>query len=145
MTTLTNSSIDTAPRVVSGALLRVAPLTGLAAAATNSVVYFAAKSLGFIPDTALVNGQPLTVVPVIISCILPVMVAAGIFALLGRFTKNPVRIFTMVAVVVLVLSFVNAFVAIPGVTLAMGIVLNLMHVVVAGFTLYAVRRYATTG
>ena len=92
MTTLTTFASSLAPRILPGALLRVAPLTGLAAAAINAVIFFIARSLGFIPEAVLVNGQPLTVVSVIVSSILPVLVAAGVFALLGRFTKNPVCI-----------------------------------------------------
>ncbi len=144
MTTYPNSlPSDSAPRVVPGALLRVAPLAGLAAAGVNAVIYFVAHSLGFIPASVFVNGQPLTVVPVIISSILPVLVAAGVFALLGRFTKNPVRVFTILAVVLTVISFVNPFMGIPGVPLPMAIVLNVMHVVVAGLVVYAFTRYAT--
>ena len=144
MTTLTTSAALLAPRILPGALLRVAFLTGLAAAAINAVIFFIARSLGFIPATVLVKGQPLTVVPVIVSSILPVLVAAGVFALLGRVTKNPVRSFTVLALVLLVVSFVNPCLGIPGVAPAMIIVLNLMHVVVAGLTVYAFRRYAST-
>ena len=142
--TFADSVPTLAPRVLPGALLRVAPLTGLTAAAVNAGIYFVAHGLGLIPAAVLVNGQPLTVVPVIISSILPVLVAAGVFALLGRFTKNPVRIFTILAGVLLIASFVNPYVAIPGVPPAMAIVLNLMHVVVAGLVVYSFRRYATT-
>ena len=47
------------------------------------------------------------------------------------------------AVVLVILSFASPF-SIPGVPPAMGIAVNLMHVVVAGLTIYAFRRYATT-
>ncbi len=144
MTTFVQPLPATAPRVVASALLRVAPLTGFVAAALNTVIFFTAKALGLLPDTALIQGQPLTVVPVIISSILPVLVAAGVFALLGRFTRQPVRIFTILAFVLLLASFLNPFMGIPGVTIPMGLVLNLMHVVVAGLVVYAFRRYATT-
>ncbi len=140
---MTTFPVSQPARVVSGALLRVAPSTGLVAAAVNAVLFFAAHSAGLFPATALVNGQPLTVVPVIISSIVPVLVAAGVFALLGRFTQNPVRIFTVLAAVLLVVSFINPFMGIPGVTTAMALVLNVMHIVVAGLTVYAFRRYAT--
>lgn len=140
MTTLAQFS---SPRVVSGALLRVAPLTGLAAAAINSVLFLVAKAAGLIPASVLVKGQPLSVVPVIISSILPVLVAAGVFVLIGRFSKNPVRVFTVLAVLLLLASFANPFLGIPGVTTAMALVLNVMHVVVAGLVLYAFRRFAT--
>ncbi len=136
--------IPTASRVVPSALLRVAPLTGLAAAAINAVIYFGAKALAMIPDTALVEGKPLTVVPVIIASIVPVLIGAGIFALLGRFTKHPMRIFTILTLVMVGITIPRPFTGIAGVIPAMGIALNLMHVVVAGLTLYAFRRYATT-
>lgn len=143
MSTLTTSVPATGPRVYASALLRVAPLVALTAAAVNAVIFYVAGSLGTFPATALIQGQPLTVVPVIISSVLPVLVAAGVFALLGRFTRRPVRIFTIVAVLLLVATAANPFVGIPGVTPAMGIVLNLMHLVVGGLVVWGFTRYAT--
>jgi hypothetical protein len=137
------TSVTSSSRVVGSALWSVAPLTGLAAAGLNAGLFFAADSAGLFPATALINGAPLSVLPVIISSIIPTIVAAGVFALLGRFTQHPVRIFTILAIVLTILSFANPFLGIPGVTVPMAVVLNLMHVVVAGCVVYSFRRNAT--
>lgn len=130
-------------RVVAANLLWAAPLAGITAAVLNAMLFFAADSLGLIVSTALVQGQPLTVVPVLISSIMPAVVAGLVYALLGRFTRRPWPIFRTVSVVLVVLSFANPFLGIPGITVPMGIALNLMHLVVAGAVLYFFRKYAT--
>lgn len=71
---------------------------------------------------------------------MPVLVVAGVFALLRRYSKQPVPVFTILAVVLLVLSFANPFLAIPNVSVATALWLNLMHIVVAGAVLYFFRR-----
>lgn len=142
-----NTIVTAAPRahVAATNLWWAAPLAGITAAVINSVLFFAADSLGLIVPTALVQGQPLTVVPVIISSIMPAVVAGIVYALLGRFTRRPWAIFRTVALALVVLSFVNPFLGIPGITVSMGLALNLMHVVVAGAVLYFFGKYATVG
>lgn len=109
----------------------VGPLAGVAAAAANVVVFYLGVALGLVSDTVSVsNGQPLTATAVVISSFIPAIAGAILFALLGRFTRRPVRIFRVVAVVVAVLSLVTPF-TIPGITGGMVFVLLLMHVVAA--------------
>lgn len=124
-------------------LLTVAPLAALAAAALNAVLFYVGKATGFMSDSVLLprQNQPITIVPVIISSILPTLLAAGVLALLNRFTSSSLRIFNILAGVLLVLSFINPFVAIPNLPLVMGIWLNVMHVVVAGVVVYTFSRF----
>lgn len=106
----------------------------------NAVLFFIFKALGvFTDDIFLQPGMPLTVVPVIFSSVFPTLVAACVFFLLEKFTNNGFKIFSIVAIVLLLLSFLNPFMAIPGVTVAYGIALNLMHVVVALALLYFIK------
>ncbi len=137
MTTLISTSVDTRK------LLTVAPLAGLVAAAINAVLFYIGTATGAIPaDLIIPNaGQPLTIGPVIIASVVPVIVAGLLLALLNRFTKRPLRIFNVIAVVLLVLSFTSPF-SIPNVPVGMIIILNLMHVVVAGAVLVAFNRLA---
>ncbi|NBQ48907.1 MAG: hypothetical protein EBU33_10725, partial [Sphingobacteriia bacterium] len=62
--------------------------------------------------------------------------ASLVFFLLEKFTKNGFKVFRIIALVLVVLSFINPFMGIPNVTVAYAVVLNLMHVVVAGAVLY---------
>jgi hypothetical protein len=103
----------------------------------NALLFFIFKALGIIVDTIFIQpNQPLTVVPIIISSILPSLIASLVFFLLEKFTKNGFKIFRIIALVLMVLSFINPFMGIPNVTLAYALVLNLMHLVVAGAVLY---------
>jgi len=103
----------------------------------NALLFFIFKALGIIVDTIFIQpNQPLTVVPIIISSILPSLIASLVFFLLEKFTKNGFKIFRIIALVLMVLSFINPFMGIPNVTVAYALVLNLMHVVVAGAVLY---------
>lgn len=107
----------------------------------NAVLYFIFKALGvFTDDIFLQPGQPLTVVPVIISSILPSLVGACIFFLFEKYSSKGFTIFSIVAIVLMLLSFMNPFVAIPHITVAYGIALNLMHVVVALALLYFIKK-----
>ena len=101
---------------------------GVAAAVTNAVVYSLASLLGAMPQGVVVDGQPVTLGAVVTSSFAPAILAAVLFALLGRFTRRPVSIFRAVAVVLLLVSFVTPF-SIPGAPVSMIVALLLMHVV----------------
>ena len=110
----------------------VALLAALTAAVANALVYFAGSGLGFIPQNVLVptpSGEhPLTVAPVVVSSVVGAIGAAIVFAIIGLFARRPVRLFRIVATVVLVLSFATPL-TIPGAPVAMILSLEVMHVV----------------
>ncbi len=113
-------------------LLPVALLAALLAAVANTLVYFAASGLGFIPQSVLIptaSGEsPLTVGMVVITSVVAMVGAAIVFAVIGLFARRPVRLFHIVAIVVLVLSFV-APATIPGAPVAMILSMEVMHMV----------------
>src|ERR671932_414030 len=119
-------------RIAYGKLPWVALLAALAAAVANALVHFAASGLGFIPQSVLVptpSGEhPLTVAPVVVSSVVGAIGAAIVFAIIGLFARRPVRLFRIVATVVLVLSF-DTPLTVPGVPVAMRLSLVVMHVV----------------
>jgi Family of unknown function (DUF6069) len=125
-------------KVNSSSLIQYAPLAGISAAVINVILYYIGVSVGWIDTTVLVAGanQPVTVVAVIISSILPTILAAVVLAIMNRFLSNSWGIFKVLAIVLLVLSFVNPFLGIPTAPLMMAIWLNVMHVTVAGAVLY---------
>lgn len=81
-------------------------------------------------------GQPLTVVPVLISSLVPSLIGACIYVLFEKFSKNGWRNFRILALILFVLTLANPFMGIPGVTMGYATVLDLMHVVVAGSLMY---------
>ena len=110
----------------------VALLTALAAALANALVYFAASGLGTISQSVLLPSpmgvSPLTVNLVAITSAIGTVGAAIVFALIGLLARRPVRLFRIVATVVLMLSFVMPA-TVPGVPVAMRLSLVVMHVV----------------
>lgn len=107
-------------------------LAAVAAAIANVLVYFIASGVGFIPQSFLIrmtSGEmPFTVGLVAITSVVGAVGAAIIFAVIGLFVRRPVRLFRIVAAVVLVLSFAMPL-TIPGAPLAMILSLEVMHVV----------------
>jgi len=112
------------------------------ATAANVILYFISKSAGFLPDNALIPNQskPITLLPVIFSSIVPSIIAGLVMAITHRFAKNSKKIFNTIAVSLLIMSFANPF-FIPGVPMMMAIMLNLMHVTVAGSLIYTFNKY----
>ncbi len=130
------------------------PLAVLLAAATaavaNSLIYFAASALGFIPESVLIptagGESPLTVGMVVITSVIGAVGAAIVFAGIGMFARRPVRLFRIVSIVVLVLSFATPL-TIPGAPLAMILSMEVMHVaawvVIVGLLTTLARRNAS--
>lgn len=137
MTTLTTSLINTRK------LLSLAPLAGLIAAVLNAILFLIGSSTGAIPaDFIIPNaGQPLTIVPVLVSSFLPAVAGGLLLAVLNRFTKRPLRIFTIITLAILVFSFIGPL-GIPSAPVGLIVILELMHVVVVGVVLTVFNRLA---
>jgi hypothetical protein len=114
-------------RVPDGRLLRVGVLAAVFSAIANALVLAVASSLfGPVvipPDEAVTSGQ------VMGTSVAGAVGAAVIFAVIGRFTRRPVRAFWGIAAVGLLLSFLP--IALAGVTGSSAGALALMHVVAA--------------
>jgi uncharacterized membrane protein YvlD (DUF360 family) len=123
-----------------------AAIAGVTAAIINSILYFLFLATGLISNSVFVqDGQPITVLPVIISSLIPSLLAGVVFYLLSRYTTNGYRIFSIIAIILLVISFANPFMAIEGVPLKMAIALNVMHIVVVASLLYFFKRIMEQG
>ena len=110
-------------------------------AVINALLFFTFHAAGVLSDTILIQpGQPLTVVPIIMASILPSVIGASIFFLFEKYSANGFKIFSVISIVLLLLSFANPFMGIPKVTIGYGIVLNVMHVVVAFSLLFFLKR-----
>ena len=113
-----------------GRLLWVGPLAAVTAAVVNVLVRTISVVLFDIPP----DFQPLTLGPVIGSSIVGALGATIVFAVLGRFARRPIRLFRIIAVVVLFLSFLNPVVALSDASLQMILTLEFMHAVVAAIS-----------
>jgi hypothetical protein len=121
-------------------LLKSGIIVGLIASAANVILYLISKSLGIISDSILLpNGAPLLLFPVVISSVLPGVVAGFVLWVISKISKNPVKIFTLAGVGFLLISMIGP-VATPNLTIGFKIVLSLMHLIAGGFIIYFLRR-----
>ena len=117
-------------------VLKKSAIAAGVSAAVNSVLYFIYTAMDIITgDIYIQPNVTMTIVPILISSIVPSILAALVLLGLSKFTKNPYRVFTILSVVLTVLSFYNPY-TIPNVTNAYAIALNTMHIVVAGASVY---------
>lgn len=108
-----------------------------AATVINVILFLIFHATGIIVDTIFIQpNQPMTIVPIIISSIIPTLIATLVFFLFEKYTKNGFKIFRIIAIILMVLTFINPFVGIQGVTMGYAIALNVMHVVVVAALLY---------
>ncbi len=116
-------------------------LAGVAAAIINALLFVVFHSAGIINDDIFPQpGQPLTIVPVVMASVFPLIVGSLVFYLLERFTGNGFKIFTGIALVLMTLSLASPFTMIPNVTLGFSLTLCLMHVIAALLLLYFIQR-----
>jgi hypothetical protein len=143
---MTTEALQT-ERVVMGRLWWVGLLAMGVSITANLVVRLAALAVFDVhPEFAPLAG----VGPTMVFTTLGVLGAVVVFAVLGRFARRPLRVFRVVAVLVLVLSFLPDFwllaardrLPFPGTTLASVATLMFMHVVAAAI---AVGMLTTTG
>lgn len=127
-------------------LLWVAPLAAAVAAVVNAIIFLIADAAGLFPDDVLLaNGQAINVGAVVSLSIVGVVGAAIVYALTGRLsgrvTRRPIRLFTIIAAVVLILSFASPFL-VPGAGAGYIATLELLHVTTAAIAVGLLTRLA---
>jgi hypothetical protein len=107
-------------------------VAAVAAAAANVIVFFIASALGAMPQTYLVPaaGQPIGIMQVVSSTVIGAVGATIVFAIIARFARQPIRLFRIVSVVALILSF-GTFLGLSGAPVSLVMTLALMHIVAA--------------
>ena len=95
----------------------------------NVSLFFVWTAAGLLDRTFLLpnTNAPLTAVQVAMATAIPMVTGTLLFALLVRFTRTPVRIFTIIAIGFGLLSLASPF-TIPGVPLPYALALGTMHV-----------------
>ena len=133
---------NSAERVPAGRLWLLALAAAGIAAVVNLLIWLLAGMIN-IPLNVQMGGPeapvvPLSAGPVIVMSVVPALAGAALLWLLGRITARPFRWFTIIAVVVLLLSLAGPLL-LP-VALANKLVLSLMHVVAAGVIVGILRK-----
>jgi Family of unknown function (DUF6069) len=128
---------------------RVRPLIGALAGAAlalvgNIIVFFVANAIlgsAVQASTDGTNPADLPIGALVIFSVIPLFAGAAVLWALSKFTKRPLRVWTIIAVIVVVLSFV----ALLGLPVAIGskIALAVMHVV-AGLGAIVGQRWASS-
>jgi hypothetical protein len=134
-TALSSSSSATEPvasRTESrGRFALIGLATVAAAVIANLLVYLLGSVIvGYDPQFIILANASGT----ILFTVVPAIVAVLLYAVLVRFTSNPARIFTNIAVIVLIVSLIPDLTyipSLPGATSGQTAVLMLMHVVAA--------------
>ncbi len=113
----------------------------ITAAIVNALLFFIFQAVGvFTNDIEIQPGQALSVIPVLISSIMPSIVGSMVFFMIEKYSSNGFKIFGVLTLVLVLLSFLNPFLKIPNITLMSGIILNVMHIVVGGLLLYFIKK-----
>jgi Family of unknown function (DUF6069) len=144
MASVTSSAQPTG-RVAFSRLPWVGPLTILAAIVANVIIQQIAVAV-LRPDPAF---MPLTFAVPIVFTLIGVLGAVIVYAVIGRFARQPIQLFRRVALVTLVVSLIPDILMLitgfnPGTTLANVVVLMLMHVVAWAIAVGMLTRLAGT-
>lgn len=125
-------------RVAVGRLLLVGMVSAIVSAIANALVFVAAtSSFGGIVTT---TDEPVTFGQVVVASVAGGVGAVAVFAIIGRFTRHPIRVFWGVATVGLLISFIP--IVLVGATGPSAGTLALMHVVAAAIDVFQLARLA---
>lgn len=117
-------------------------IAAVVAAVLNAILYQVGVATGNMPtDFITPVGYPLTIAPMVIMSIVPLLVGTLAYTILTRFVKNPLanRIFVGVAILLLIL-FAFSPLQLVNPPLSMVIILEIAHVIAGGALIYALTR-----
>jgi hypothetical protein len=127
-----SSALEASPAVGRGRFALIGLATVVAAIIANLLVYaLGSVVVGYDPRFVVLANASGT----ILFTVVPAIVAVLLYAALMRFTSNPARIFTNIAVVVLIVSLIPDLTyipSVPGASSGQTAILMLMHIVAAG-------------
>lgn len=131
-----------------GRLLIAGLLAGLAAGVANLIFYFLTRAIFSLPYLVPVGGPasppaPLPLVAIVMACVVPGLVAAAFYWLLGRFTARATPIFTGVAVAFALISLAGPL-TLP-IDTGTRVALAVMHLIAAPIIVAGILRAARPG
>ncbi len=108
-------------------------MAGGVSAIINAILFYIFQTANVFVDTIHIQpNTPLTIVPIIISSILPSLIGSIVFYFIQKYSANGFKIFRIISIVLVALSLISPFTNIPDVTFGYAMALNLMHILVAG-------------
>jgi Family of unknown function (DUF6069) len=120
-------------------------LAGVTSAIINAILFLIFHGTGVISDTIYPQpNKPMIIVPVIMASIVPSIIGSLVFFLFEKFSNNGYKMFSIVTIVLMVLSLYSPFTVIPGVSTGYALVLCVMHIIVPVTLLYFIRRAKQT-
>ena len=125
-----------------GAIWRNGVIAAVIAAVLNAILYLVGAATGNMPQTVLTPmGQPITIAPMIIMSILPLLIGTLAYTILTRFVNNPLanRIFVIVSILLLI-GMAFSPLQLPGAPLGMIVILEVAHLVAGGALIYGLTR-----
>jgi hypothetical protein len=126
----------TSSSVQLGKLWRVGPLT--VAASIIGVLIVRSIAMAILPPP-YAPGLAMIMIPIVLTLVL-CTAAVLVFALVARFTKNPIRTYLIISSIFLVISFLPDVAAVslsmPGAGWPYSITLMIMHIVAGFITVY---------
>lgn len=109
--------------------LKAGLFAGITAAIINAILFYIFHAAGIITDDiSLQPDMPMTIVPVLMSSIIPSIIASFVFFLFEKFSSKGFRNFKLLSIILLIASFANPFLSIPNVPLGYALALNIMHI-----------------
>jgi hypothetical protein len=107
------------------------------AAIINTLLFFIFHAMGVFTDDIFIQpNQPLSAVPIIISSTMPTIIASLVFFLFEKYSNNGFKNFRILSLILLVISFVNPFMGIKGVTIPFALALDFLHIPVVAALLF---------
>lgn len=147
MATPSNPTIpeEPTPRIPLVRILIGAIMAAIAAAVANGVIFLIGDAAGSFPNDVTFegsNGEAMSIElgSVIGGSIIAVMAAGIVFAVISRLSSRPERLFSMIALVLLILSFIPPF-TIPDAPGDMIVALLLMHLVGGAIAIWTLTRW----
>ncbi|HMN30180.1 MAG TPA: DUF6069 family protein [Caldilineaceae bacterium] len=136
------TTVATSTRPTTSAIWRNGLLATAVSAVVNAVLYLVGSALGGFPSDVITPlGYPVTLVPVLVMSIVPVLLGTLAYWLLTRFTDRANRWFIiLVAVVFVAMFFGPPDLRSAGAPMLMVVLLEVMHVVTAGAAIYFLTR-----
>lgn len=131
------------PRYTGRKILAAGGGAAILSGAINALVFLIGDVFGAFPDTVTVptTEAPITVGSIVIASFAGAVLATIAFFAIAKLTHRPARNFLVLAAVVLIASFAIPF-TIPGAPIAMIVLLEVMHIVVAASSLYLLLNFA---
>jgi len=112
-------------------------MAGGVSAIINSILFYIFHTANVLVDSIHIQpNTPLTIVPIIMSSIMPSIIGSIVFYFIQKYSANGFKIFRIISIVLVALSLISPFTNIPDVTFGYAMVLNVMHILVAVDLLY---------